>query len=134
MILRSLTRFRDFGLLLFRLGFGLSFVYAWGWAKMTAGPKGWTKLGEAMKVVGIDFLPVFWGFMGAFSECVGCALFALGFLFRPACMLMCCTMGVAIMVNLNGDGFPKAWQAIHYALIFFCFLFIGPGRYSVDRT
>lgn len=134
MILRSLTRFRDFGLLLFRLGFGLSFIYAWGWSKMIGGPKAWAKIGASMKLLGLDFLPTFWGFMAAFSECVGCLLFAIGLLFRPACGLLFCTMAVAVLVNLNSDGFPKAWQAIHYALLFFCFLFIGPGKYSFDRS
>lgn len=134
MILRSLTKFRDFGLLLFRLGFGLSFAYAWGWPKLMGGPKGWAKLGGAMAQFGIDFWPAFWGFMAAFSEGICTLLFAVGFFFRPACALLCFTMVVATLVNLGGEGFPKAWQAIHYALIFFCFLFIGPGRISVDRN
>ena len=134
MILTSLTKFRDFGLLLFRLGFGLSFAIAWGIPKLMGGPAAWAKRGGSMKLLGITFAPTLWGFMGAFSECVGALLFAVGFLFRPACALLCFTMAVATLVNLNGDGFPKAWQSIHYALIFFCFLFIGPGKYSFDKN
>ncbi len=135
MILTSLTKFRDFGLLLFRLGFGLSFAFAWGWPKLAGGPAAWAKVGGAMKLLHIGFAPAMWGFLAAFSECIGALFFAAGFLFRPASGLLCFTMAVATLVNLNGEGgLPKAWQTIHYALLFFCFLFIGPGKYSVDKN
>ena len=134
MILTSLTKFRDFGLLLLRLGLGLTFAIAWGWPKLAGGPAAWAKVGAAMKMFGISFAPTMWGFLAAFSESIGALLFAVGFLFRPACGMLCFTMAVATLVNLHGEGFPKAWHTIHYALIFFCFLFIGPGKYSVDKN
>ena len=66
-------KWRDHGLLVIRLGMGAMFVMH-GWPKMAGGSKAWTKLGHAMRHLGIDFAPTMWGFAAATSELAGGAL------------------------------------------------------------
>ena len=47
MILSSLERYRDFGLLLLRIGLGAMFIWH-GAPKLVGGPETWTRLGGAM--------------------------------------------------------------------------------------
>lgn len=125
-------KWRDHGLLLMRLGLGTMFVLH-GWPKMAGGAQGWTKLGGAMKHLGIDFAPTLWGFAGAFSEFGGGILLALGLLFRPACTLLLATMAVAASMHLGkGDGFVAASHAIEAGIVFLGLLLIGPGRFALD--
>ncbi|HEY5792163.1 MAG TPA: DoxX family protein [Chthoniobacterales bacterium] len=134
MVLTWLTKYREFGLLLLRIGLGVMFFYH-GWPKLSGGPEVWTKVGSAMSAVGVTFLPVFWGFMAAFSETVGAVLLVLGFLFRPACMLLTITMAVALTMHLkHGDDFANWSHAAELGIVFLSLLLIGPGKFSVDRS
>ena len=132
-ILESLGKYRNTGLLLLRIGLGIMFI-THGFPKMAGGPAGWEKIGGTMQVVGIDFIPVFWGFMAAFAETFGGFLIILGLFFRPACLLILITMLVASTMQLGkGNGLLAAAQPIEMAIVFFSLLFIGPGKYSVDK-
>jgi putative oxidoreductase len=75
---------KDIGLLVIRLVIGASMLIFHGQAKLTGGPEVWMKIGANMKMLGIIFLPAFWGFMAAFAEAVCSVLIMLGILFRPA--------------------------------------------------
>jgi len=133
MILTHLTKYRDTGLLLLRVGLGVMFILH-GWPKISGGPEVWTKVGGAMRSFNVDLFPAVWGFMAAFAEFGGGILLVLGLLFRPACILLTVTMLVAWRMHaLNGDPFVKWSHAAESAIVFFSLLFIGPGRYSVDK-
>lgn len=125
-------RWVDVGLLVLRLGFGLGFIYFHGWAKLTGGPERWAGVGGSMEHVGIGFGHPFFGFLGAFAESVGGLLIAVGFLFRPAVLLVAGTMFVAWVMHITtGNGTPahafkNMWVALGLSLI-------GPGRYSIDH-
>jgi len=135
MILTSLTRFREWGLLILRVALGSFYLYVHGWHKLAAGVHEWRTLGEATRYVGIHFAPVFWGLMAALSETLGCVLVILGFLFRPACGLLFITLFVASMMILRkGQGWEAASHPIELAILFFSLLFIGPGKYSLDKS
>jgi len=134
MILTSLTRFRDWGLLFLRVALGAFYIYAHGWHKLAAGMREWQSLGMAVRYVGIHHFYLFWGLMAALSETLGCALVILGLLFRPACMLLLITLCVASAMDLHIGGPEKASHAIELAILFFSLLFIGPGKYSIDRS
>ncbi len=128
-----LGRYRDFGLLVLRLGLGAMFIYH-GAPKLMAGPDKWTSLGTALGHLGIHFLPMFWGLMAALSECLGGLCLALGLFFRPACLMMAVTMAVAANMHLAlGDGLKTASHAIELGVVFFSLLFIGPGRFSLRK-
>ncbi len=104
MALKFLARFRDFGLLILRVGVGASFVVH-GSGKMFQ-PEGWAGLGGAMANFGITFYPAVWGAAAAFAEFGGGILMILGFLFRPAAFMLACTMVVAFTMHFQkGDPF-----------------------------
>lgn len=132
-IFDSLGKYRNTGLLILRIGLGVMFIIH-GFPKLAGGPSGWTGLGGSMQVVGIDFLPVFWGFMAAVAETFGGFLLIVGLFFRPACMLLVFTMAIAALVHFGkGDGLKGASHAIELGIVFFSLIFIGPGKYSVDK-
>ncbi len=135
MVLTWLTRYRDFGLLLLRVGLGLMMIMH-GWPKLAGGVEAWTKLGAAMQHLGISFLPQFWGFMAAASETVGGALLVIGFMFRPATALLFFTMVVATVLKyrVSGGVFQEwAWPA-EMGIVFFSLFLIGAGRFSLDKS
>jgi putative oxidoreductase len=129
--LKFLGKFREMGLLIIRLGLGVSFVVH-GSAKMFH-PEIWPQLGGAMVNWGVTFAPTFWGFMAAFAEFGGGILFVLGFMFRPAATMMAFTMAVALSMHLaNGDDFGKYSHALEVGVVFLGLIFVGPGRLSLD--
>jgi putative oxidoreductase len=127
------SKYKDAALLLARIGIGLSFVILHGWGKLTGGPERWKSVGSAMKNFGIDFLPVFWGFMAAFSESVGGILIVLGLFFRPAALLILLTMVVAAARHIgSGDPLSRIAHPVELGLVMLLFLVIGSGKYSGD--
>ena len=71
-------------------------------------------------------------------ELGGGACLALGFLARPACVLLIFTMVIAGSIGHKGGGYlitnnpPGNEYTINLAAICFVFLLTGPGIYSVD--
>lgn len=133
-VLSSLGRYKDFGLLLARIGLGLSFIFLHGYPKLVGGVETWKVVGSAMSNLGIDFFPAVWGFLAGFTEAVGGLFLLLGLFYRPACLLLAFTMLVAGMNHLAmGDGLMGAAHAFELLVVFVGLLFVGPGKYSVDK-
>jgi len=130
----------DLGLLVLRLGVGVSMLVFHGWGKIAGGPEKWTGLGGSMANLGLDFAPVVWGFLAAFAECVGSALLAIGFLFRPAAAMLALTMVVAVMHHLSmpagqpGAGWSGASHALELLAVYVALLLTGPGRIAPYRS
>jgi putative oxidoreductase len=132
-LLSKLGNYKNFGLLIIRVGLGIMFIYH-GYPKITGGEEKWTKLGAAMGYVGIHFLPMVWGLLCALVETVGGALLIVGLAFRPICILLLLNLMVATaMVFAIGEGLDGAAHAIEDAVVFAGLIFIGPGKYSMDK-
>jgi putative oxidoreductase len=131
---------QDLGLLVIRAGIGLSMVAFHGYGKITGGPEGWERTGGAMARFGISFAPVFWGFMAAFSEFFCAILVILGLFFRPATILLACTMIVASARHLSlpadaaGAGWKGASHALEFLAVFLGLLAAGPGKYRIGGS
>jgi putative oxidoreductase len=124
-LLDSLGKYKNFGLLVMRVGLGIMFVYH-GYPKLLGGPQKWEELGNSTKYLGVHFLPVVWGF-----------LLVIGLIFRPVCLLLIINLIVATFFHLHQSGpmggLMGASHAIEDGVTFLGLLFLGPGRYSVDR-
>jgi putative oxidoreductase len=133
-IFDSLGKYRNTSLLIIRIGLGIMFMVH-GFPKLAGGPAAWEGLGGSMKLVHIDFFPVFWGFMAAVAEGIGGLLLILGLFFRPATILLIITMCIAALVHLSNpkEGLSEASHAIELGVVFLGLLFLGPGKYSVDK-
>jgi putative oxidoreductase len=104
-----------------------------GLPKLMGGPEMWKGIGGAMGNLGVTQVPVVWGFLAGLAEAGGGVCLMLGFAFRPACLVMAFTMGVAVLHHFSrGDSLNTASHAIEAGVVFLSLLFIGPGRYSVD--
>lgn len=132
----NLGNYKNFGLLIIRLGLGLMFIYH-GYPKLTGGPDTWKGIGGATAVVGIHFLPVVWGLLCALTETVGGFLLIIGLAFRPVCLLLVINLVVAaiFLYHQPGEngGLGGAAHPIEDAIMFAGLLFVGPGKYSVDK-
>ncbi|WP_026897496.1 DoxX family protein [Daejeonella oryzae] len=132
-ILSSLSKYKNTGLLIIRVGLGIMFIFH-GYPKLLGGPDKWMAVGTSMKHIGITFLPEVWGFMAAATETFGGFLLILGLAFRPVTLLLTFTMAIAALMHLkNGDGLMAASHAIETGIVFLGLTFIGPGKYSVDK-
>lgn len=125
-------RYRDLGLLIARLGFGLGFVWYHGWPKLAGGTARLEATGAAMQSFGIDVAPQMWGLAAGLAETLGGLLIALGLFFRAAALAVMAVMIVATTNHVvTGEGTPA--HSFKNAWLFAGLFFIGPGRYSLDH-
>ena len=129
----NLGNYKNFGLLIIRVGLGVMFIYH-GFPLLGGGVKRWEELGSATKYVGIHFWPVVWGLLAVAAETFGGFLLIIGLAFRPVCLLLLIAMIVAAMFHLGkGQSLSEASHAIEDAIMFAGLLFLGAGKYSVDK-
>ena len=83
--------------------------------------------------IGITFYPVVWGFVAAAAEVVGGICVAVGFLFRPACILITATLIGALTYKLQDASTFGYWiEYAEMATAFFAMFLMGPGRFSLS--
>jgi putative oxidoreductase len=131
MIWTHLDKYRNLGLLFLRVATGLYMAFGHGWGKVVGGPSQWASDGGAMGLLGLNFLPTFWGFMSMVAE-FGCALLVVaGLATRPAALLLAINMAVAANMHIQtGNGSPET--ALMYGIVFLTLVVVGPGTYSLD--
>ena len=128
-----LKNYSDGALLFLRLTFGTLFLYLHGFPMLAGGISQWRKVGANMNYLGITMGESFWGFMAACSESLGCALFIIGFAFRPSCLMLFLTLAVTAFARYRSSGLASADYALSMALVFFALMFVGPGKFSFDK-
>ena len=126
-----MDRYRDLGLLILRLGFGLAFFWYHGYPKIAGGPATWEAIGSAVSNAGITFGYPAWGLAAGLIEGVGGLLFAAGLFFRPVCVLMLTVMIVATVEQLGRPN-PLPEHALKNAFVLAGMFLAGPGRYAVS--
>ena len=77
-------------------------------------------------------MPVFFAWMGAFSEAVGGLFLAIGFKTRIASFLIACTMLVAIFLQKWGQGVGGMLPAMGFLWGALYHLYLGSGRFGID--
>jgi putative oxidoreductase len=117
----------DAGLLVLRLGFGLTLAFGHGLSKFLA----LGKFIESVAKHGFP-LPEVMAPLAMLSELAGGILLALGLVTRPAATFVIATMlGAAFQVHAH-DPFSKKELAFAYALVAAVLFVTGPGRHSLD--
>ena len=131
---------QDLGLLVVRLGIGLSMLLFHGLGKLTGGPESWERIGANMGNLGLAFAPKFWGLMAASAETFASALLVLGVFFRPAAAILAFTMVVAMSRHLSlpggesGAGWTGASHALELFSIYVGLLLTGPGKLALGGS
>ncbi|MBC8047164.1 MAG: DoxX family protein [Fimbriimonadaceae bacterium] len=119
----------NFGLLFLRITVGASMIWFHGYGKISD-PGRWKPLGENLDMIGINFLPEFWGFMAAFAEFFGAAFLILGLFTRISCLMLVFTMFIAFYggyIEKDMNSYP-----LNLMLVFISIFIIGPGKFSLD--
>jgi putative oxidoreductase len=128
-----LAKYADFGLLLLRVSIGILFILYTAPA-LLGGPSAWAHFGAGARNWGIHSHFQMWGFVAALLGCIGGVLVILGLFFRPAILvLIVLAVGHAIGVK-HGSGWRTAFPSIEMCFVLAGVLFVGPGKYSVDKT
>jgi putative oxidoreductase len=125
--------FRNIGLLILRIGLGIMFILH-GYPKLFGGPEMWEEVGSVAQGLGMDWLPVFLGFLAGVVEFFGGIFLMIGAYFRVTLSFLIITMAVATTQHLiNGDPFAIFSHPIEIGIVFIALLFIGPGKYSLSN-
>ena len=126
-------KYQAIGLLVLRVGIGVMFILH-GYPKLFGGPEMWEQVGSKMQTIGIDILPVAFGFLAGITECFGGLCLVSGLFFRPALGFLIVVMAVAASTHIaGGDPFSTISHSIEMAIVFIGLLFIGPGKYSLSN-
>jgi len=131
--MQFLAKYADFGLLLLRVSLGVLFILYTA-PLLMGGPTAWGHFGAGIKNLGIHSHFQFWGFVGSLLGCLGAVLVIFGLLFRPGVLiLLLLAIGHAIGAK-HASGFRNALPSIEMCFVLAGILFVGPGKYSVDKT
>lgn len=130
---RKRGKFRNIGLVILRVGLGIMMILH-GYPKMFGGPEMWTEVGTAMQYLGINWAPMFFGFIAGVTEFFGGIFLILGLFFTPTVFFLLVVMIVATAKSLGiGDGFAGYSHSIEVGIVFLSMILIGPGKYSLDQ-
>ena len=127
---RRMDSYRDLGLLVLRIGFGVAFFWYHGYPKLTGGPETWERIGSAVSNVGITFGFPAWGLAAGLVEGVGGLLFAGGLFFRPVCVALLAVMVMATIEQF-GRTMPQPEHALKNAFVLAGMFLVGPGRFTL---
>jgi putative oxidoreductase len=133
MRLALLAKYRETGLLLIRVTLGLLFIL-YAAPPLLGGPKAWAQVGAGAGHFGLHSHLQIWGFLGSLLGCLGGVLIIFGLFFRIGVLLVLLPAIAHAISVYNGAGFRVALPSIEMCFVLAGLLFVGPGKYSVDKT
>jgi putative oxidoreductase len=132
-IFQNNGKYINHGLLLLRILMGFM-LFLHGFLKFTGGNEQLIRIGSAVEHIGISTGYYYFGVIAALLEMIGGVLFMLGFLHNLACVAICSVLAVAVIMRISvGAAFPAVAYPLEIFFLFFAFLFIGPGKFSIDN-
>lgn len=129
--MQFLAKYSDFGLLLLRVSLGVLFIIVVAPVLM-GGSGAWSRFGSGIRLLGFHSHFGVWGFIGALLACAGAVLMIFGLFFRfgvLVCLIIALLHAFAAGRNLHALLVP-----IELVAVLLSVLFIGPGKYSVDKA
>ena len=123
----------EYILMFMRIGIGILTI-GHGVPKIMGGIQHWRELGTTfMFPLGIHFLPVTWGFLGAATEFFGGIALVLGLATRIASFCLIIMMLIAFLWHFKkGDSFNLYSFPLTLIVIYLGYLIIGSGKFSLD--
>ena len=132
--LQFLSKYRETGLLLFRASIGLIFIILLV-PILWSGADSWEHFGSAMRNLDVHGHYEFWGFVGAILGCAGGILMILGLFFRVGVLFALAVTVVHLISVIHGIAdFLVRMPAFEMSILLLSLVFIGPGKYSVDKN
>ena len=131
--LQFLGKYREGGLLLIRVSIGLVFVILIA-PVLWSGQKGWEHFGSAMRHLDFHSHYAFWGFVGALAGSAGGLLMILGLFFRVGVLFALAVTLVHLIGAWSSGGFHARLAPLEMSVLLLSLLFVGPGKYSVDKN
>jgi putative oxidoreductase len=132
--LQFLSKYRETGLLLIRASIGLIFIILIA-PVLWSGQGSWEHFGSAMHHLDFHAHYKFWGFLGATLGCAGGVLMILGLFFRIGVLFALAVTLVHLVAVWNEHGdFHSRMPALEMSILLLSLLFIGAGKYSVDKS
>ena len=132
--LASLSKFDFIGVFFLRVGLGALIAYN-GFPLLVGGAETYERVGSAVSIIGIHSLHLLFGLASAVIQSVGGVFLVLGILTRGIALLLSIIVGFALArMILNADSVDAmmlAYAQINLAAL--SLVFIGPGRFSLDR-
>src|SRR3954453_10722764 len=129
-----LAKYREAGLLLMRVSLGVLFIIVTGPVLLGGGSR-WAVFGAGIRNLGLHSHFQIWGFLGALAGCVAAVLMIFGLFFRPGVLLALALSFVYTLGMMNGHaGIRDALVPLELGAMLLGLLFVGPGKYSVDKT
>lgn len=123
------SRATDLGLLILRLGVGVTLALGHGLGKLPPSD------GFIAATGSLGFpAPALFAWLAALAEFGGGLLLALGLLTRPAALAVAFTMAVAFFGQHAGDAFADRELALVYGVAALSLLASGSGMFSVDAA
>ncbi len=116
----------DFGLLILRVGAGVSLALAHGYGKVPPSP-------QFVGMVEAIGLPAQSAWLAMVAEFVGGFALAAGFLTRLAALFIAGDLSVATFLHHASDPYARKELPVLFLAIALMFLFVGAGRFSIDR-
>jgi putative oxidoreductase len=132
-VLKFLGKYRETGLLLLRTSIGLIFILVCG-PVLLAGEHRWAQFGSAMRVFNFHAHLDWWGFLGALAGCIAGILMIFGLAFRLGVLLALIVALVNAITVTHHEHLRNSIVPIEFCIILLCLAFLGPGKYSVDKS
>jgi putative oxidoreductase len=129
--LASLSRFRDVGILIIRLAFGLQLIIV-SWPYIIESEKQ-NEFVNYLATLGFPF-PKVGSVLSVYTEFIGGILLLFGLLMRPAAILLIINFLVAVFLAhlFINDTYQNTFPAANLLAVSIFFLFNGAGNYSID--
>ncbi len=133
-MLKFLGKYRETGLLLLRVSIGLIFILICG-PVLLSGQHSWAQFGSTMRALNFHAHLAWWGFAGALAGFVGGVLMVFGLFFRLGILFaFLITLVEIVAVFGSRSSFQTRLLPIEMAIMLVSLSFIGPGKYSVDKS
>jgi putative oxidoreductase len=127
-----LAKYRETGLLLLRATLGVAFILIVA-PIMFSSQSNWARFGSAIAAIGMRGHYAGWGFTLALFVCIGAILIIFGLFFRLGVLFCLVVAFLQTIAVSKGANMHAVLPHLEVCAVLLSVLFIGPGKYSVEK-